>query len=486
MQLKRNHRPIVSWLTLGVLVATPGVARAGESEHSMRYGAAADRIIRECLAKNDAWQKMEDLCDGIGHRLSGSESLEKAIAWAVKTLKRDGHENVRAEPVMVPKWVRGRESLRMVKPREYDLAMIGLGGSVGTPDEGLTAPVIVVGDENDLERTKEQVKGKIVLFNNPMPEFDPEHGAGYGTTVRFRGKGPAMVSKLGGVACLVRSVTARSLRSPHTGATHYEEGVEKIPAAAVSTEDAAMISRLTARDKTVVVTLKMDARSEGDAPSANVVAELRGTERPEEIVVIGGHIDSWDVGHGAHDDGAGCVIAMEALNVLRGLKLAPRRTIRVVLFTNEENGLRGGRQYAEDHAGELANHVAAIESDSGAFQPVGYSVQFEDEKKQSLAAEQLLGIVQLLRPLNATDVVTGHSGADIGPMRPAGVPLLGFRVEGSKYFNYHHSRADTLDKVDPKELSQCVASMAVMAYVLADMPGRLGDPIEPPGPASTD
>ena len=486
MKSRLENRTVQFCLAFIACIAIQGVVKAGESDPSKRYAGAADRIIRECLAENDAWKKMEELCDGIGHRLSGSEALDKAIAWAVKSMKADGHENVRTEKVMVPKWVRGRESLHMVKPRDYALAMIGLGRSVGTPAEGLTASVVVVRDEEDLERKKGRVKGKIVLFNNPMPPYDAETGAGYGRTVRFRSGGPSMVAKLGGVACLVRSVTAHSLRSPHTGATRYEEGTAKIPAAAVSTEDAEMMARLTARGREVVVTLKMEARSEGDVPSANVLAELRGSEKPEEIVVIGGHLDSWDTGTGAHDDGAGCVIAMEALNVLRRLELTPRRTIRVVLFTNEENGLRGGRQYAEDHADELANHVAAIESDSGAFQPRGYSVQFDHETKQDRAAQQLKEIVRLLEPLKATDVNTGHSGADIGPMKHAGFALLGFRVDGAKYFNYHHSRADTLDKVDPEDLSKCVASMAVMSYVLADMPGRLGDPVESPVPASTE
>ncbi|MCZ6699374.1 MAG: M28 family peptidase, partial [Planctomycetota bacterium] len=330
MKSRLENRTFQVLPALVACIAIQGVVEAGESDPSKRYAGVADRIIRECLAENDAWKKMEELCDGIGHRLSGSEALDKAIAWAVKSMKADGHENVRTEKVMVPKWVRGRESLHMVKPRDYALAMIGLGRSVGTPAEGLTASVVVVRDEEDLERKKGRVKGKIVLFNNPMPPYDAETGAGYGRTVRFRSDGPSMVAKLGGVACLVRSVTAHSLRSPHTGATRYEEGTAKIPAAAVSTEDAEMMARLTARGREVVVTLKMEARSEGDVPSANVLAEVRGSEKPEEIVVIGGHLDSWDTGTGAHDDGAGCVIAMEALNVLRRLELTPRRTIRVV------------------------------------------------------------------------------------------------------------------------------------------------------------
>jgi carboxypeptidase Q len=362
----------------------------------------------------------------------------------------------------------------MIEPRRLPIAMLGLGGSVGTPPKGITAPVVVVRDEEELDALGAAAEGKIVLFNNPMPPYDPEKGAGYGRTVRFRGKGPRLAAQKGAVACLVRSVTAHSLRSPHTGATNYRDATVKIPAAAISTEDAEMFSRLTARGKRVVVTLQMEARTEGKVPSANVIAELRGSTMPDEIVVVGGHFDSWDVGQGAHDDGGGCVAAMEAINVLRRLGMIPRRTIRVVLFTNEENGLAGGRRYAADHADELANHVAAIESDSGVFRPLGFGVGHADKDKQAVAVRQLEDILSLLEPVGATQARSGGGGADISPMGPAGVPLLGLRVVGSKYFDYHHTHADTLDKVDPVEFSQCVASLAVVSYVLADMPGRLG------------
>ncbi len=254
----------------------------------------------------------------------------------------------------------------------------------------------------------------------------------------------------------------------------YGDAKVKIPAAAVSTEDADMIARLQARGVPIVVTLKMEAKTLDQAPSGNVIGELRGSTNPQEIIVIGGHIDSWDVGQGANDDGAGCVMAMEAINVLRRLNMIPRRTIRVVLWTNEENGLAGARQYAKDHADELANHVAAIESDSGGFRPVGYSVDCADETRLGIAAEQLRDIMSLLESIGATDVTTGFSGADVGPMKDSGVILMGHRVDGSKYFNYHHSPADTVDKVDPQDFSQNVAVMATVAYILADMPQRLG------------
>ena len=236
-----------------------------------------------------------------------------------------------------------------------------------------------------------------------------------------------------------------------------------------------MPPRLVASGQKVTVRLKMAAKMMPDAPSANVIGELKGRDKPDEVVVIGGHLDSWDVGDGAHDDATGCVMAMEALTVLRKLNMRPRRTIRVVLWTNEENGLRGGKNYAAKHKAELASHVAAIESDSGGFAPVGLGVDLEDKAKEAVAAAQLRDLLQLTKSVGATSVKRGWSGADIRPMRKSGVPLMGIRVEGVKYFNYHHTPADTLDKVDPAELARCVATMATTAWVLAEMPGRLGD-----------
>ncbi len=474
----RNHSLVVLSAALGLIETSSlalGDRPASTQPVSKQYEFAAKKIIDAALAGNDAWKKMEELCDGIGHRLSGSEAMNKAVAWAQDAMKADGQDNVHPEPVMVPNWVRGEESLVMTEPRQTPIAMLGLGGSVATPPEGITAEVLVVGDEKELETAGDKAKGKIILFDNAMQHYDPVKGSGYGSAVRFRHRGAVLASKQGGVACLVRSVTARSLRSPHTGAMSYGDAKEKIPAAAISTEDAEMIARLAARRVPVKLTLNMSAKDEGMVPCANVVGELRGREKPDEVVVISGHLDSWDVGQGAHDDGGGCVIAMEAINVLRKAKMIPRRTIRVVLWVNEENGLAGAKQYAEDHAAELDKHVAAIEADSGIFAPTGYSVECRDAKRQTVAAGQLVDMMKLLMPLGRMEVSAGHSGADVGALKDGGVILLGVDVEGSKYFDYHHTHADTLDKIDPKELSQCVASLAATAYVIADMPDRLGD-----------
>jgi carboxypeptidase Q len=267
-------------------------------------------------------------------------------------------------------------------------------------------------------------------------------------------------------------VTAYSLDSPHTGAMRYGGADPQIPAAAITIEGATLLERLQQRGKEPVVKLYMEARDHGEVPSANVLGELAGRELPEEIVVIGGHLDSWDVGTGAQDDGAGCVAAMEALHLLRRLNLRPRRTIRVVLWTNEENGLAGAQTYLALHQNE--KHVAAIESDSGGFAPQGLSLEMADEERQDVAVGQLDDLLQLLSPLGATRARLGGSGADVGPLKTLGAACLGLNVDGRLYFNTHHTSADTVDKVDPRELADCAVTLAVAAYVIADLPEPLG------------
>ncbi len=439
-----------------------------------QYQAAADKIIESGRKGNDAYLKLQELCDDIGNRLSGSKSLEKAIEWAQQSMKDDGQENVRSEKVTIRKWVRGNESCELVEPRPYKFDMLGLGGSIGTPAEGISAEVIVVDDKEELDSlADDQIAGKIVVFNKAMPMYSEIDGSGYGQTVAYRSNGAKWASERGGVAALVRSVTAYSLVSPHTGAMRYDAEVAKVPTAAISVEAALMLKRFQNRGIKTIVKLKMEAKDEGEAPSANVVAEIVGTEKPEEIVLIGGHIDSWDVGQGAQDDGAGCVAAMEALNIIRKAGLKPKRTIRVVLWTNEENGLAGARSYLARHQNE--NHVAGIESDSGGFKPQGLSIDLEDEDKEQIALTQLTEILQLLKPLGATRANTGYSGADVGQLKQLGTACMGLEVDGRLYFNTHHTWADTVDKVNPKELTDCAITLAVTAFVFADMPNRLGD-----------
>ena len=423
------------------------------------YRASADRLIAAALADSAAWNRTAALTDKFGHRLSGSKSLEDALDWIMAEMRRDGLENVRGEPIMVPHWVRGEESATLVRPRAVRLSMIGLGGSIGTPPEGITAPVLVVDSYEDLAARASQAAGKIVLFDVPFTT--------YGATVRYRSTGAIEAAKAGAVASLIRSVGSYSIQNPHTGSMRYDSTVKRIPAAALSAEDAMMIHRMQQRGDEVVLTLKMGAQHLPDAQSRNVVAELRGSEKPEEIVVIGGHIDSWDVGVGAMDDAGGIVAAWEAVRLIHKLGLRPRRTIRVVLWTNEENGLRGATGYRDAHLSEIDNHVLAIESDNGVFKPSGYYIAGSDS---ALAVARQ--IASLLSSFGATDVQRGGPQAAVSPLAERGVPAAAPIVDGSKYFWFHHSSGDTMDKLSPREMAECVAAMAVLAYVAADMPER--------------
>lgn len=457
-----------------ICASISGSAQESSVDIRTKYEATATKIIRAARAGNDSYLKLQELCDDIGHRLSGSESLDQAIEWAQQSMKNDGQENVGAEKVTIRKWVRGNESCELIEPRPLKFDMLGLGGSIGTPKEGITAEVVVVDSKEELDALPdEKVKGKIVVFNAAMPMYSESSGSGYGSTVVYRGNGAIWAAQRGAVAALVRSVTAYSLVSPHTGAMRYDAEVKKIPAAAISVEAALMLKRFQNRGKKSVVKLYMEAEDQGEAPSANVIAEIVGSEKPEEIVLIGGHIDSWDVGQGAQDDGAGCVAAMEAINVLRKLGLKPRRTIRVVLWTNEENGLAGARSYLARHQNE--NHVAGIESDSGGFKPKGLSIDLQDDNKEQIALDQLTEVLSLLEPIGATRVQAGYSGADVGQLKTLGTACMGLNVDGRLYFNTHHTWADTVDKVNPKELTDCVITLAVAAYVIADMPAKLGE-----------
>jgi carboxypeptidase Q len=439
-----------------------------------KYRATADKIIAHARADRGAYAKLVELTDKIGNRLAGSAALDRAIAWAAQTMKDDGID-VRTEKVMVPHWARGTEMGSITTPIARDLHLLALGGSVATPRGGITAPVVVVHNWDELEQKREQVKGAIVVYDVAMPAWTEAHGSGYGETVQYRGNGASRAAKYGAVAALVRSVTARSLSTPHTGAMRYDAELPKIPTASISVEDSELLDRL-AKKGPVTIYLRLDTQTFPDAESANVIGELRGSERPDEYVVIGAHLDSWDVGQGAQDDGAGVVTMMQTLKTLKTLGLTPRRTIRVVLFTNEENGLRGGKAYAADHAAELAKTVLALESDSGGFAPRGFEVAHKDADAANRATSRVADIATLLHSFGATRVETSSGGgADISPMQAAGVPALGLDVDGRLYFDYHHTEADTLDKVKPQDLADMVAATAVLAFVVADMPGRVDD-----------
>lgn len=434
----------------------------GLSTEVAPYADVARRLIEAARDEPSAWSRLAELTDTFGHRLSGSPSLEGALRWAAEEMKKDGLDNVRLEPVMVPKWVRGHESATLVSPVRHELAMLGLGNSLGTPPDGIEAELVIVRDFDELERVGAAgVKGRMVLFNVPFTS--------YGETVVYRGAGASRAAKLGAVAVLLRSVGLTGLRTPHTGALRYADDAPRIPAAALAAEDAQRLQRLHERGLPLRVRLQMQAHFEPDAPSANLVGEIVGREAPQEVVLVSGHIDSWDVGTGAMDDGGGCVMTWQALRLVRRLGLRPRRTLRVVLFTNEENGLRGGLGYRDRHAAELKDHVVALESDSGAFRPLGFGFTGGDEARATLR-----DVARLLEPIGATRVGDKGDGADIGPLaRAGGVPTLSLEVAGERYFMYHHTQADTLERLSPDDVAAGSAAVAVMAYVLADLPRRL-------------
>lgn len=423
--------------------------------------AAADKLSAAGQTRRRGYERLVELSDRFGHRLSGSQALERAIDWSLEQMREDKLVNVRREKVMVPRWVRGAERARVSGPIERDLVVLGLGGTVGTKGT-LRAEVAVVESLAEIASKGAALKGKIVVINQAMPAFDHEsHRTGYGETVAIRTQGASEAAKVGAKAVLIRSVTASSLRTPHTGMMRYAEGVPKIPAAAVTLEDAELLARLAAKGKTTVE-LSLGARQLPDSESANAIAELRGRELPDEIVVVAGHLDSWDVGDGSSDDGAGCVMAMDAAALLQELGLVPRRTIRVVLFTNEENGLRGGKAYFAAHKEE--KHAAAIESDSGAGPPRGFGIG-----KTAEEAARIQRYGSLFQALGADKLSVGGGGSDIEPLAEAGVLLVGLHPDTSQYFDLHHSPADTIDKIDPDNIGRNTAAMALMAYLLAEL-----------------
>ena len=452
-----NRRTVV-FAALIFLAATESGAQA----LSAQYQQTAGRIVAAALSDSAAWNRIAELTEKFGNRISGSASLEQAIDWIVVKMKADGLDSVRGEPVMVPRWIRGAESAQMMTPRVQNLPMLGLGGSIATPASGVTAEVMVVTSFDDLKAKAASARGKIVLFNVPFTN--------YGATVAYRRDGATAAARAGAVASLIRSVTPYSQRTPHTGGMAYDSTVTKIAHAAITPEDADMIARLISRGDKVTVKLTMSAQFLPDSPSRNVMGEITGRERPEEVVVMGGHIDSWDVGRGAMDDAGGVVAAWEALRILKRLNLQPRRTIRAVGWTNEENGTRGGNGYRDAHKADADKHILAIESDGGVFRPLGFG--FTGSEAAMATAQEIGGIIERAIPGSGA-ITKGGGGADIGPIMALGVPGMGLNVADTKYFWYHHTDADTVDKLDPKEVAQCAAVMAIMAYVVADMPTRL-------------
>ena len=426
--------------------------------------ATLDNLVDAALADSWAYERLAELCDEIGPRLAGSPGMVKAKEWSVRSMKEAGFDSVWMEEVTVPVWTRGREWARVTAPVEFELEMIGLGHSDGTGRGGIEAPVMVVGGFEELSIRSEEVPGKIVLFDMPWE--------GYGSVATYRVRGTSPAAEFGAVATLVRSATDRSLGTPHTGMMRYAAGAPRIPAAALTVEDAGRIRRLVAKGHEVRVRLSMEAENRDSTICHNVIGEIRGRELPDEIVLLGAHLDAWDAGTGAHDDGGGCAMVMAAARQILQQNLRPRRTVRVVHFTAEENGVFGGKAYLETHRDELDRHVLAMESDSGSFAPRGFSVDASDSVITDIAAR--CAPLARLAPEHWS-VRRGGSGADIGFIVREGVVGAGHRVDGTHYFDVHHSGADTFDKIDPTALARNVAAIAGLAWVVAEPTARPGE-----------
>jgi len=449
--------------------AAPAVTYPPELVKQMR------RIQQATLADDYGLRHASHLTNNIGPRLSGSPQAEKAVEYMAAELRKLGLE-VRLEKMMVPRWVRGEERAEVVEwpgmapGTTQKVYVTALGGSVATPPEGLTAEVVVVKDFDELRALPDSaVKGKIVVFNQAYDVRMSEQGEGfaaYGLVVGYRGRGASEAAKKGAVASLIRSAGFGD-RLPHTGSLRYEKDVPQIPGGALASEDAEMIAQLAAEGK-VRMRLVMTPQSLPEVESANVIADLRGSERPEQVVIVSGHLDSWDLGTGAIDDAVGTCAALQAIKVIKELGLKPKRTIRFIAWMNEENGLRGGRTYAENQKANIANHVGAIEADSGTGHPIGFGA---DVDAADLA--QLRPVAAVLESMGAGVLEPDGGGADISPLTRLGVPSFSPSVDQRTYFRYHHTAADTFDKIEPKHMAEQSAVMAVLAYALAELPQEL-------------
>ena len=430
--------------------------------------AVIRQLFDEALARGQSYQMLEHLTTKIGPRLSGSPGAAAAVEFTRQIMTEYGFDSVWLQPVMVPHWQRGqREVGRIVQSKKMgslDVAVCALGGSIGTGPAGLVGGVIEVKSFDELKALGEKaVKGKIVFFNRPMDPTKIQAFSAYGGAVDQRGSGAVEAARYGAAGVIVRSMGLNAEDYPHTGGMRYAPDVPKIPAIAISTKDADVLSRLLKDDADLRFYMELHSRTLPDAPSFNVVGEIKGGSARQEIIVVGGHLDSWDLGQGAHDDGTGCVQSIEVLRLFKALGIRPKRTIRAVMFMNEENGLRGGLKYAESAKANRERHIAAIESDRGGFTPRGFTI---GAKSSETAKATIKSWRTLLEPYGLTDFSQEGGGADIGPLEGPGVTLIGFLPDSQRYFSYHHTPEDTFDKVDKRELELGAASMAALVYLI--------------------
>jgi len=483
----QNHSLTRSRLIVVILIAfcigvvrTPAqLSRPPQAplQYSPQLVSEIKRIQQAAFESDYAYRRVAHLANNIGPRLSGSPQAQAAVEYVAAELRKLGLE-VKLERVMVPHWVRGEETAAltdypsMAPNTTQKIVLTALGGSVPTSNDGLTAEVVVVNNFDELQALgRKGVAGKIVLFNAKFDQRLADNGfAGpaYGQAVIYRGIGASAAARLGAVAALNRSAGGADYRLPHTGALRYADDAPKIPAAAVAAEDADLLAHLTGEGR-VRMHLVLTPQTLPDAVSYNVIGDLKGGEHPEQIVIVSGHLDSWDLGRGAIDDGTGVAVAMQAAQLLKQLHLRPKRTLRVIAWINEENGAMGGRTYAKDYQSEIANHFAAIETDLGAGHPMGFYAQ---GKPELLTLLQPLAVILQSQGAGVTRLVE-ETGTDIEPLGTAGVPTFAPIQDSRTYFNFHHTAADTLDKVNPKELQENCAVVAALAYTLASMPQSL-------------
>lgn len=414
--------------------------------------------------KSYSW--LRELSKDIGHRLSGSPQAERAVQWAKDKMIEAGADTVYLQPVMVPHWIRGEKEKAVIieaNGNKTTVPVLALGNSVPTPPLGITAGVVEVNKMEDLEKLgKEKIRGKIVFYNFPFDESKINPFDAYGEAVKYRWSGPSEAAKFGAVATICRSMTNVESDYPHTGSMRYKDSIPQIPCCAISTNAANLLSRILRANSETKFFLRQMCHFADSVLSYNVIGEIKGSEFPDEYITVCGHLDSWDVGEGAHDDGAGVVQSIESIRIFKALNIKPRRTIRAIAFMNEENGLRGGRKYAEQAEVMKEKHVAAMESDAGGTLPIGFGLDMTEEKRTLVRKW-----VPLFLPYGLYDFTKEWGGADISPLGKLGVPMLGLNVNSQRYFDVHHCENDVFENVNKRELLLGSAAMTSMAYLLA-------------------
>jgi carboxypeptidase Q len=425
------------------------------------------RMADDILRKNAAYENLRFLCKNVGSRLSGSAGAEKAVTETARMLREAGADTVYLQPCMVPHWVRGAKEVANVKlsnGKTYTLNAAALGNSVGTPAKGISAEIIEVKNFAELDKLgKAGVEGKIVFYNYPMDPTNVATFRSYGQAGAYRGNGPSMAAKYGAVGVMIRSLASNVDDYPHTGATRYNDSFPKLPAIAISTRDADYLSEALKNKQVSKAYFKTNAEMLPDVLSYNVIGEIRGSEFPDEIITVGGHLDSWDLAEGAHDDGTGCVQSIEIIRVMKVLGIKPKRTIRAVMFMNEENGLRGGTEYAVQAKKENKKFIFALESDAGGFVPRGFGISAKPEQMTKIFSWK-----PLFQPYGAGDFTVGGGGADIGPLRPLGTAMAGLSPDSQRYFDVHHASSDVFEAVSPRELNLGAIAMAGLIYMVSE------------------